>query len=693
MPAPPSYNKVNPADQPIFFLTLSSPTLPLSQVNEYAETILAQRISMVNGVAQVSVFGAQKFAVRVDLDPLQLAVARHRRRRGRDGDPARQREPADRHALRREPELHGLRRERPAVQRRGVRPAHRRLPGRPAGPAERDRARLRRRRERQDGELGRRHARDLPGDPAPAGHQHRRGRRRRSRRCCRAAGAAAGVGQAGHPQRPLAVDSRVGARRQVHAGADGRARRPGHLPVPAEPLGDADSRASRCRRRSSARSRRCTCSDYSLDNLSLMALTLSVGFVVDDAIVMLENIVRHMEQGESADGSRAQGRAGDRVHDRLDDAVARRGVHPRAVHGRHRRPAAARVRGDDQRRDSRLGLRLDQPDADAVRALAPPGHAPAPRPRLHGRSSTFFEWSRQVLRLDAARDAAATSAVTLAVVVRCCSARRSICSASSRRASSRRSTPARSTATTEFAQGIGFDAMVAHQKQVADIIKADPNVLQFTSNIGSGGRRRGQQPGPASASTSSRSRERTTDGRRGDRRSCAARSPASGRARVPAESAGDPHRRADRRAACTSTRCRASTRPRSTSSRRSSSRRCARCRASWTSRATCSSPTRRSTSQLDRDRDRARSASRSIRSRPRWPTRTARSQVSTIYAPTNEYQVHHARRAGVPGPARRAVAALRASRQAARWCRSTRSRASSRASARSRSITPGSCRR
>ena len=63
MPAPPSYNKVNPADQPIFYLALSSDTLPLSQVDEYAETLLAQRISMVDGVAQVGVFGAQKFAV------------------------------------------------------------------------------------------------------------------------------------------------------------------------------------------------------------------------------------------------------------------------------------------------------------------------------------------------------------------------------------------------------------------------------------------------------------------------------------------------------------------------------------------------------------------------------------------------------------------------------------------------------
>jgi HAE1 family hydrophobic/amphiphilic exporter-1 len=73
MPTPPSYRKVNPADQPVLYLSLNSPTLPLSTVNEYAETLLAQRISMVSGVAQVMVYGAQKYAVRVQLDPKALA--------------------------------------------------------------------------------------------------------------------------------------------------------------------------------------------------------------------------------------------------------------------------------------------------------------------------------------------------------------------------------------------------------------------------------------------------------------------------------------------------------------------------------------------------------------------------------------------------------------------------------------------
>ncbi|HET7617810.1 MAG TPA: efflux RND transporter permease subunit, partial [Vicinamibacterales bacterium] len=73
MPSPPSFRKSNPADSPIMFLTLSSNTMPLSDVDRYAEDVLAQRLSMVSGVAQVSVFGSQKFAVRVDVDPTSLA--------------------------------------------------------------------------------------------------------------------------------------------------------------------------------------------------------------------------------------------------------------------------------------------------------------------------------------------------------------------------------------------------------------------------------------------------------------------------------------------------------------------------------------------------------------------------------------------------------------------------------------------
>ncbi|HMI55063.1 MAG TPA: efflux RND transporter permease subunit, partial [Gemmatimonadaceae bacterium] len=70
---PPSYRKVNPADQPILYFALTSKTMPLSRLDEYGTTFLAQRISMVPGIAQVQVFGGQKYAVRVQLDPTSLA--------------------------------------------------------------------------------------------------------------------------------------------------------------------------------------------------------------------------------------------------------------------------------------------------------------------------------------------------------------------------------------------------------------------------------------------------------------------------------------------------------------------------------------------------------------------------------------------------------------------------------------------
>ena len=70
---PPSYSKSNPAASPILFFALTSPTMSLPQLDEVGETMIAQRLSMVSGVAQVMVFGAAKYAVRVQLDPTALA--------------------------------------------------------------------------------------------------------------------------------------------------------------------------------------------------------------------------------------------------------------------------------------------------------------------------------------------------------------------------------------------------------------------------------------------------------------------------------------------------------------------------------------------------------------------------------------------------------------------------------------------
>jgi hydrophobic/amphiphilic exporter-1 (mainly G- bacteria), HAE1 family len=74
LPAPPAFYKVNPADFPVLFLVMSSPTLPLSTVDEYAETLISQSVSTVNGVAQVQVWGGQKYAVRAQVDPQAMAT-------------------------------------------------------------------------------------------------------------------------------------------------------------------------------------------------------------------------------------------------------------------------------------------------------------------------------------------------------------------------------------------------------------------------------------------------------------------------------------------------------------------------------------------------------------------------------------------------------------------------------------------
>src|SRR3954463_16414534 len=75
MTTPPSFRKVNPGDFPVLFIALTSSTLPLSTVNEYGDIILGQQISQLPGVAQVLIYGSQKFAVRVQADP-EAAAAR-----------------------------------------------------------------------------------------------------------------------------------------------------------------------------------------------------------------------------------------------------------------------------------------------------------------------------------------------------------------------------------------------------------------------------------------------------------------------------------------------------------------------------------------------------------------------------------------------------------------------------------------
>src|ERR1700686_4011450 len=74
MPTPPTFTKVNPADQPILYLVITSTTMPPWTLDEYAETRIAQRISMVSGVAQVQVLGSQKYAMHAQVNPHALAA-------------------------------------------------------------------------------------------------------------------------------------------------------------------------------------------------------------------------------------------------------------------------------------------------------------------------------------------------------------------------------------------------------------------------------------------------------------------------------------------------------------------------------------------------------------------------------------------------------------------------------------------
>ena len=106
---------------------------------------------------------------------------------------------------------------------------------------------------------------------------------------------------------------------------------------------------------------------FSLNNLSLMALTIASGFVVDDAIVMIENISRYIEKGEQAAGGRAQGLGRDRLHHRVADGIADRGADPAAVHARGGRPPVPRIRHHAGDLDPDLGGGVADPGADAVR--------------------------------------------------------------------------------------------------------------------------------------------------------------------------------------------------------------------------------------------------------------------------------------------------------------------------------------
>ena len=297
MPTPPSYQKVNPGDQPVLFLVLRSGTLPMSVINEYAESTIAQRISMVKGVAQVNIFGAAKYAVRVDVDPRKLASHGIGLDEVATGDLEQQRQPPDRHDLRPGQDLRRAG-QRTAAEGVGLRPVDHRLPQRQSGPPRGSRARLRRHRERQERRAGiRANARSTS--------RFRNSRAPTSSQSC---DAVKKLLPDFRQQLPAALsldvrtDRSIPIRESVHDVKFTLLLTIG-LVVLVIFLFLRNISATIIPSLALPASLVATFAvmyllDYSLDNLSLMALTLCVGFVVDDAIVMLENIVRHMEMGK-----------------------------------------------------------------------------------------------------------------------------------------------------------------------------------------------------------------------------------------------------------------------------------------------------------------------------------------------------------------------------------------------------------
>ena len=381
LPSPPIYSKVNPADTPILTLALTSDTLPLTKVQDLADTILAQKISQLTGVGLVSISGGQKPAIRVQANPTKLAsyglgledVRTVLGQANVDQAKGSLEGPRQSFTIGANDQLFS------SAEYRALVVAYRNgAPVRLADVADVvDGAE-----NVQAGRVDERQARGDREHPAPARRQHHQRGGPHQAAPAPAPRLAAVLGRDHDAHRPDDHDPRLRGGRAVHAGAHGRARRHGHVPVPAQPRRHRHPERRRAALASWAPSASCTCSGYSLDNLSLMALTISTGFVVDDAIVMIENIARYIEEGESPLAGGAQGLRADRLHDRLADRLADRGAHPAALHGRHRGPAVPRVRRHAERRHPGLRGRLADADADDVRQ-APAARARGPaRPPL-----------------------------------------------------------------------------------------------------------------------------------------------------------------------------------------------------------------------------------------------------------------------------------------------------------------------
>jgi hypothetical protein len=211
---------------------------------------------------------------------------------------------------------------------------------------------------------------------------------------------------------------------------------------------------------------------------------LCVGFVVDDAIVMLENIVRHVENGKTPIRGRDQGRARDRLHDHFDDHLADRRFHSRALHERHRRPPAARIRRHHLRRHPGLGFRVADPDADALQPL--PQSTPSRlRTAASSRPSSAFLTPCSGLRAHAQAGDGAPAHGAAFLSSPPCAHRISVIQpfprTSCRAATRARSSPHRGRA----GHLLRLDGQAS--ARVAEIVAQEPDIRSFMSAVGAGG--------------------------------------------------------------------------------------------------------------------------------------------------------------------------------------------------------------
>ena len=222
---------------------------------------------------------------------------------------------------------------------------------------------------------------------------------------------------------------------------------------------------------------------FSLDNLSLMALTLAVGFVVDDAIVVVENIYRHVEAGTSSMVAAHQGRERDRLHRGLDQHIADRGVHSAAADGRHHRAPVPRVRPDGDGRHHRVGRGLAHAHPDA-RLPLPAQAVGAPRPPLRRHRARLRGADRRLPAYP--RRGAAPPALTL-VVFLATMALTAVLFVMIPKGFFPTQDTGLIQGLSEAAQDVSPDEMKRLQRELSQVIARDPDVASFGSFFGSGG--------------------------------------------------------------------------------------------------------------------------------------------------------------------------------------------------------------